>query len=146
PSAGRQTLRFRPLRPLLALAAVGLAVPVSAADVTLTQALLDSVNGFVNSSKPTLGSGAQAIPNTLGPADTAYLATQTRQLITLVNLTQGTASNPSASRTPAASSSSTSRPAPPVTPASGSGACNTCTCSARLAPATTTASRCESQA
>lgn len=97
PSAGRTTLRFRPppsLRSLLALATVGLALPVSAADVTLTEALLDSVNGFVNFSKSTLGSGANAIPNTLGPGDTVYLAAQTRQLITLVNLTQGTAANP----------------------------------------------------
>ncbi|MDB6166173.1 MAG: hypothetical protein JWQ83_1313, partial [Lacunisphaera sp.] len=79
-------------RGFLAAAAI-LALRASASNITLTQALLDDTNGFVNFAKPTLGSGANAIPNTVQPGDTVYIAAHTRPLLTLVNL-QGTAALP----------------------------------------------------
>ena len=65
-----------------------------AANITLTKTFLDSVGGFVNFAKPTLGSGSNAITNNLQPGDTVFLDAQTRASLILVNLNQGTAANP----------------------------------------------------
>src|SRR5438045_3273578 len=64
----------RPTRkPLVCLTFAVSAVTTFRANMTLTKTFLDSVNGFVNFAKPTLGSGANAIPNTLQPGDTVFL-------------------------------------------------------------------------
>lgn len=94
-SAGRSTLRSS-LRKYAGLAALalGLSTSADAANITLSQAFLDSVNGFVNFAKPTLGSGSLAITNNLQPGDTIFIAAHTRPFLILVNITQGTAANP----------------------------------------------------
>lgn len=94
PVAGRRGLPCP--RTLLLLSFLGgvCLTPGLAANLTLTKTFLDSVNGFVNFAKPTLGSGANAITNTLQPGDTVYIEGHTRPLLILVNLTQGTAANP----------------------------------------------------
>ena len=95
--AGRVTLRsLRPLRHLLqaSVFAAAALTTAHAANITLSQAFLNSVNGFVNFAKPTLGSGSLAITNNLQPGDTIFIEGHTRELLILVNITQGTAANP----------------------------------------------------
>lgn len=76
---------------LVALASPGF---TPAADLVLSRELLDNLEGVVDFSRPTLGTGAQAIENTLGPGDTVYLEAHTRKRLTLKNLRRGTAADP----------------------------------------------------
>jgi hypothetical protein len=64
------------------------------ANLTLSQALLDSLNSEVNFALATIGSGGLAVPNTLGPGDTVFIEAHTRKRLLLRNLTQGVAGNP----------------------------------------------------
>lgn len=81
---------------IAAFAALAWTVPSFAADITLTQAMLDDyhINGTVDFSKATIGYGANAVTNNLQPGDTIYIAAHTRKFIRINNVTQGTAANP----------------------------------------------------
>ncbi len=65
-----------------------------AANLTLSQALLDSVNSEVNFALATIGSGGLAVANTLAPGDTVFIEAHTRKRLVLKNLTQGTVASP----------------------------------------------------
>ena len=81
---------------LLALG-TGLLLPAArAANITLTEAMLDDyhINGIIDFSQATIGYGANSVPNNLQPGDTISIQGHTRQLLRLKNLTQGTAANP----------------------------------------------------
>jgi hypothetical protein len=85
PTALRVSPKLSAPRALLAAMLVVSSTSVFAANITLSKAFLDSVNGFVNFAKPTLGSGSLAITNNLQPGDTVFIEGQTRPVLTLVN-------------------------------------------------------------
>jgi len=105
PCVVADVLRLRLLRRLPGVALVlslfatgpGLSPKVSAADITLTQAMLDDYHlggGIVDFSQATIGYDANAVANNLQPGDTIYIAAHTRKMLRLKNITQGTAANP----------------------------------------------------
>ncbi|ATC65826.1 hypothetical protein CMV30_18760 [Nibricoccus aquaticus] len=65
-----------------------------AANMTITQGLLDNRGSVIDFSQSTIGTGIHAITNTLQPGDTIYIQAHTRKMIRLKNLTQGTTANP----------------------------------------------------
>lgn len=81
----------------LLLAGASLCPRLSAASITLTQAMLDDYHlggGIVDFSQSTIGYGTNAVANTLQPGDTVYIQAHTRKFLRLKNLTQGTAASP----------------------------------------------------
>jgi hypothetical protein len=70
---------------LLALRFLAVVLPSHGADLTLTQAFLDSKNGFVD---------FKQISHTLAPGDRVLLEGHTRPSLMLVNLVYGSADNP----------------------------------------------------
>lgn len=95
--AARLFLRRVCLTLLLLSAACLLVSPLSAANMTLTKAMLDDyhlANGIVDFSQATIGYPPNSATNTLGPGDTVFIEAHTRSFLRLKNLRQGTAANP----------------------------------------------------
>jgi hypothetical protein len=98
-SAGSRAARL-PRRSVSFLSSLASALALSvvstalAANMTLSQALLDSLNSDVDFSQSTIGTGSLAISNTLAPGNTVFIQAHSRKRLTLRNLTQGTAASP----------------------------------------------------